>query len=518
MPYEIAILTLFLIASLAAIVVKKVHLPYTIALVAIGIVLGNMGLLHPPKLTKEVLYAFFLPGLIFEAAIHLDSRAMWRDIWSIVALVVPGVIVSTLVSAAVLVYVGMEFVEIPTVSWPIALLFGAAVAATDPVAVVSIFKELGAPRRLRMLLESESLLNDGTGIVIFGIVLAYIGHDVTSPQTVTMEFFRVVGLGALIGAVIGGGVAWMIRDLEDTMVVIAMTTITAYGSFVLADQAGVSGVIAAVTAGLITQHKVLEVTIYPSVRLSTEGFWEFMAFALNSLIFLLMGFAVKLEQLVAWWPMILLAYVAMMLARFVVVAGVWGVLFPTVLKFPFSWAVVMSWGGLRGALSMVLALSIPDTLPYKDVVVTMVFGVVVLSIFIQGLTMAPFARRLGVMGVKEELSDYEKARIEAMLSQSALDEIEALEKHHIASKTILEQIAGEYQQSKKAAEAEIEQSRPEIEALKSEESLRVKRRLVNLQKNRLLEAYQKGSISRDVFEKLNAEFDARLMEIDNMEA
>ena len=517
MPYEIVILTLFLIASLAAIWVRRIHLPYTVALVAIGLVLGNMGLLHPPRLTQEVLYAIFLPGLVFEAAIHLDSRAMMRDIWSITALVVPGVVLSTVVSAAMLVYAGQVFSQIPSVTWPIALLFGAAVAATDPVAVVSTFKQLGAPKRLRMLIESESLLNDGTGIVIFGIVMSFIAHKVHSPAEITIEFFKVAGLGALLGLLVGLLVAWVIEELDDAMVVISMTVIAAYGSFLLADRMEISGVIAAVATGLVLQNRVMSVSLFPSVRLSVEGFWEFMAFALNSLIFLLMGFAVHLELLISFWPIILLAYAAMMLARIVVVTGVWGVLYPTPLRFPFSWAVVMSWGGLRGALSMVLALSLPDSLPYKEVVVTMVFGVVLLTIFIQGLTVGPLARWLGIIGKKADIEAYERARVQAMLAQSVLDEIDYLQKHHIASKETLEEVAQEYQQLKADAEEAIQQNKPEKETLGTVESLRVKRHLINLQKARLLEAYRKGSISRDLYEKLNADLDARLIEIDNLQ-
>ncbi len=518
MPTEIVILILFLIASLAAIVVRKIHLPFTVALVAIGLILGNIGLLHPPQLTKEVLFAFFLPGLIFEAAIHLDSRAMMRDIWSIAALVVPGVVVSMLVSAAVLVYIGEVFERIPSVTWPIALLFGAAVAATDPVAVVSLLREFGAPKRLRLLLESESLLNDGTGIVVFGLVLAFINHHIESTSAIGIAFLKVAGLGALVGLLVGLTIAWMIEDLDDAMIVITMTVIAAYGSFILADSLGISGVIASVATGLILQNRVLAKTHYPSVRLSVEEFWEFMAFALNSLIFLLMGFAVKIEMLIAYWPMILLAYIAMVLARFVVVGGVWLVLYPTKLRFPASWGLIMAWGGLRGALSMVLALSLPQSLPYKELVVTMVFGVVVLSIFVQGLTVAPLAKMLGILGSKEKLIDYELARTQAMLIQTVLDEIESLQRHHIASKETLEKIAKEYEDLKSQIQQNLQQQKPQSELLITEESLRVQRYLINLQKNRLLEAYHKGSISHDVFEKLNAELDAKLLEIDNLES
>lgn len=519
MQNETIILTLFLIASLAAIVARKIHLPFTIALVAVGLILGNIGLLHPPKLTKEVLFAFFLPGLIFEAAIHLDSRAMLRDIWSITALVIPGVILSMLVSAAMLVYIGEVFPQIPSVNWPIALLFGAAVAATDPVAVISIFKEFGAPKRLRLLLESESLLNDGTGIVIFGLVLGFIEQTtMNSNSSIWLEFIRISGLGAFIGLFIGLAISWMIESLDDAMIVITMTVIAAYGSFIIADSLGVSGIIATVTTGLLIQDKVLATTKYPSVRLSVERFWEFTTFALNSLIFLLMGYAVKLTMLLSFWPMILLAYIAMTLARFVVIGGVWLILYPTKLHFPASWGIIMAWSGLRGALSMVLALSLPQSLPYKDIVVTMVFGVVILSIFVQGLTITPLAKMLGIISSKKELMAYELARMQAMLAQNALDEIEYLKHHHIASTETLEKIAQKYQEIKAQAQQNLQQNKPQSKLLTTEESLRVQRYLINLQKSRLLEAYHKGSISHEIFEKLNAELDAKLLEIDNMES
>ena len=220
-------------------------------------------------------------------------------------------------------------------------------------------------------------------------------------------------------------------------------------------------------------------------------------------------------MLTSFWPIVLTAYMAMVVARFLVVVGVWATLYPTKLRFPFSWSLVMGWGGLRGALSMVLALSLPDSLIYKDVVVTMVFGVVLLSIFIQGLTIAPLAKWLGILGKKVQLKEYELLRTQAMLAQTALDEIEDLQRHHIASKKTLEKIAKEYQELKDQLEQNLQQKAPQGDLLRTEEELRVKRHILNVQKARLLEAYHKGTISKDIYERLSAELDAKLLQIDN---
>ena len=518
MSYESVILILFVIASAVAVIAKKVNLPYTIALVAVGLGLGGLHLLHPPSLTQELLYTIFLPPLIFEAAIHLRASELWRDGWLITTLVIPGVIASTLLTAGVLVPVSTHFVELNAITWPVAILFGAAVAATDPVAVVSLFNKLGAPRRLRLLIESESLLNDGTSIVVFILALQYVTGHHSTIQGTTVEFFRVVGFGLLAGGIVGLITAAIMRHIDDAMITITLTTIAAYGSFLIADRLGVSGVMSTVAAGLVTGGRGLSQILFPSIRLATETFWEYIAFAMNSLIFLLMGFAVNLTLLWELFPIVILAYLSVLAARFFIVSGTWSIFYPTKYKFPYSWAVVMSWGGLRGALSMVLALSIPDSFALKELIVTLVFGVVLLSIFIQGLTMAPLLRLLGILSPVSQLKQYEQLKTEITLYQELIERLDKLHKRRFLSQQSLESLKDEYQKKIDALSSALDEIEVDKEALMKEEVLKTKRRMLMEESRALLEMYQSGTISLEVYKAVKHEFDSQLFELENMGA
>ncbi len=516
MSDESVILVLFVVASAVAMAARRTHLPYTIALMGVGLVLGAMHVLAPPHLTQEILYAIFLPGLIFEAAIHLRAADMFKDLWTITALVVPGVVLSTLLTAAVLIPVSHEFTQLAALGWPLAILFGAAVAATDPVSVVALFKQLGAPRRLRLLIESESLLNDGTSIVVFILALHFLQGTLSTPQAAAVDFFRIVGMGLLIGTLVGLVTAFVMRHMDDPMVTITLTTVAAYGSFLIADQLGVSGVMSTVAAGLVCGNRGFAGFLFPSIRVATETFWEYIAFALNSLIFLLMGFAIDLGMLWRLWPIVLIAYGSVVAARFVVVTGAWSLFRLTRLKFPFQWSIVMGWGGLRGALSMVLALSIPPGMAFRDLVVTLVFGVVLLSIFIQGLTMTPLTRLLGVIGTKTKVKDYEIAKTEAALARETLEELERLRSRRMLTDDSAAVLKEEFGRLLESATLKLDSLQPDRQALVQEEVLQFRRRVIMEQKAKLLEMYQSGAIGSDAYEELQKELDARLLELETL--
>lgn len=516
MNYESAILILFVIASIVAVVTRRLKLPYTVALMAVGLVLGSLHILNPPHLTQTLLYAIFLPPLIFEAAIHLKASDMQKDIFPIITLVLPGVILSTLVTAAVMIPVSVHFTQIDTITWPLGILFGAAVAATDPVAVVAIFKQLGIPRRLSMLIESESLLNDGTSIVVFILALHYLNGDLGSTQETVIDFFRIVGLGLLTGSIVGMVSAVMMRHLDDVMVTITLSTVAAYGSFLIADRLGVSGVMSTVAAGLIVGNKGFSESLFPSIRISTENFWEYIAFAMNSLIFLLMGFAINLKLLWELWPIVLIAYISVVVARFFVVNLTWSLFYPSKLRFPYRWSIVLAWGGLRGALSMVLVLSIPDSLGFKDVIVTLVFGVVLLSIFIQGLSMTPLMRLLGLVSPLTTLKEYELVKTKISLIEDTIDEISRLKKRRMLHAKSAQNLTQEFEKELEALNSRIDALEPDKSAMLDEEVLRTKRRILMEQKSTLFDMYQNGMISFDVYEELKEDVDAKLLEIENM--
>jgi CPA1 family monovalent cation:H+ antiporter len=515
MSYESAILILFVVASVVAVAARRINLPYTIALMAVGIGLGALHLLNAPHLTQQLLYDIFLPPLIFEAAIHLKAEEIRRDFWPIATLVVPGVILSTLATAAVMIPISQYVPHLHALNWAVGILFGAAVAATDPVAVVALFKRLGVPQRLRILVESESLLNDGTAIVIFMLAWSYVHGDLSTLSDASLEFFRVVGLGLIVGTIVGFLTAVAMQNLDDAMIVITLTTVAAYGSFLIAEHLDVSGVMSTVAAGLLVGQRGFANTLFPSIRLSTENFWEYIAFAMNSLIFLLMGLAIDLRMLWKLWPFVLLAYIAMLIARFVVVTGTWALFYPTSQRFPFSWALVLGWGGLRGALSMVLALSLPDSFAYKSLIVTLVFGVVLLALFIQGLSMAPVLRWLGLVSPLSEIREYEKLKTQITLLHNTMDRIDRLRKRNMISAKSAQALEDAFEKQIDTVLQKLQQATPDKEALLKEELLRTKRRLLMDQKNDLLELYRNGTIDYLTYESVKNELDGEIFALEN---
>jgi CPA1 family monovalent cation:H+ antiporter len=392
---DLTFVALFAIATAVAITARRVNVPYTVALVVVGLALGAARLLSPPHLTKELLYAVFLPGLLFEAAFHLEYRELRANAMAVTVLAVPGLIAALAVTAAILAPALRHAPGGEGFTAAQGAVFAAAVAATDPVAVVGLFKNLGAPKRLTLLVEAESLFNDGTAIVVFGIVLGMIGGS-WSFGLAAWEFVRVVGLGLGIGLASSFAASRVIRRLDDPMLEITLTTIAAYGSFALAETVGGSGVIATVAAGMVCGNYAAKSGMGEASRLAVQTFWEYVAFALNSLVFLLIGFEVPLASLVRSWPLILLAYAAVTAGRLVMIFAVTALLRPTRERLGWSWAGILTWGGLRGALSMVLVLALPQEFPNRELVVTMVFGVVILTILVQGTTMTALMRRLKV--------------------------------------------------------------------------------------------------------------------------
>ena len=390
---------LFSIASLVAIVARSARIPYTIALVVVGLGVGSIGILHAPHLTKELLFEVFLPGLIFEAAYNLNAhelRANWRTVAS---LAVPGVVAAIALTALLAVgafhLLGME----GALSWRDLLVFAALVAATDPIAVVSMFRQVGVSPRLTTLVEAESLFNDGTSIVVLSLVLAYVTGTAGGATFFVLKFAGVVGGGVLVGSTIAFLLAHVSKQLDDPMVEITLTVIAAYGSFIAAERLNLSGVIATVCAGLVLGTYGRAVAMAEQTRISVDAFWEYVAFAMNSIVFLLIGLEVRGSGLLHSAVPILVAFCAVVFARFGVVVAVTLLMQRTSERIPFAWAGLITWGGLRGALSMVLALALPADFPNRETLVNMTFGVVLLSLLLQGLTMPRVAARLSVASV-----------------------------------------------------------------------------------------------------------------------
>lgn len=387
---------LLCIATGVAIASERLGIPYMIALVVTGLAVGALHLMDLPRLTRDLLFAVFLPGLLFEAAYHLHPRELRESAFTIGILAVPGVVAAIAVTALLLVAASAWIGPPWAVSWSTALVFGGVVSATDPVAVTALFRQVAAPRRLAVLVESESLLNDGTSIVYLGLIVAYLAGREPTLAALGADFVRTTFGGAATGIAIAWVVMHVIRQIDDAAIEITLTTIAAYGSFVVAEHFRVSGVIATVAAGVLCgNHGRARAMSEPTQR-AVDSFWGWAAFVLNSAVFLLLGAEVSVPVLVNAWPAIVLAWLAVLVARAVVVFTTTGLLRRTGERMPFSWSTAMTWGGLRGALSLVLALALPAPLPGRSLIVTLTAGVVVVSLVAQGSSMRPLLRLLRI--------------------------------------------------------------------------------------------------------------------------
>ena len=391
---EHTFIALFSIATVVAIAVSRTRVPYTVALVVVGLAVGSFGIVDPPKLTKELLFALFLPGLIFEAAynIHVQElRESWR---TVTALAAPGVLAAIGLTGLVVAWLLRGSGLQPDFTWQQGLVFAALVSATDPIAVVSLFRKLGVPARLTTLVEAESLFNDGTSIVALTLILAFVGGGATSMAGLLLRFVIVVCGGAAIGGALAYLIVRVTKRVNDPMIEITLTTIAAYGSFVLAEDLHLSGVIATVVAGLMLGTATREKAFSTETRVTADAFWQYVAFALNSIVFLLIGFEVRPAALLGSAAIIAIAFIVVVLARLGVVVAVAAMVQRTPERLPGSWIVLVTWGGLRGALAMVLALALPADFPQRALLVDMTFGVVIVSLLLQGLTIPALTDRL----------------------------------------------------------------------------------------------------------------------------
>jgi CPA1 family monovalent cation:H+ antiporter len=390
------IIGLLIAAIFVALAARRLRLPYTVGLVLAGVALALSPLHTGIRLTHDLIFFLLLPPLLFEAALNIHWPALRRDLLLALALAVLGVFV-----AAATVTAGMVFV----LGWAVApaAVFGVLIAATDPVAVIALFKDLGIGGRLLLLVEAESLLNDGVAAVAFASVLAGIaGGEGVSAGGMARLFLVSAGGGLAIGLAAGLAAIGVAGRTSDQMVETALTAVAAYGSFYLAEHFHVSGVLATVAAGLVMGNLGLlrpEDTsqLSEAGRAAVGGLWAFAAFLANSLVFLLIGLAVadmKLARVGAGTVPVVVA---------LVLAGRALTVYPLCALFAWSrWAVpmrdqhVLWWGGLRGALALALALALPLDLPRRDDILVATFAVVVFSVVVQGLTMRPWMRAVGI--------------------------------------------------------------------------------------------------------------------------
>jgi CPA1 family monovalent cation:H+ antiporter len=457
----------------------------------------------------------FLPGLLFEAAFHLEFSQFWRNRTAILSLAIPGVAAATALTALILTPVADAIYFVQNFTWRHALVFGALISATDPIAVVAVLRNIGAPKRLAVLLEGESLFNDGTAIVFFTLSLSLAAGAPIAAGRLGFDFLTIVGFGALIGTAVGLGVSQVIKQVDDPMIEITLTSIAAYGSFVTAEHFQCSGVIATVAAGMFCGNYAVRTGMSASTRVAVETFWQYLAFALNSMVFLLIGFEVQIASLFASWRAIIVAYIIVTVGRGIIIFVVSSLLSRTRERIPRSWSMMLTWGGLRGGLPMVLVLSLPRDFSHRDLLVTMTFGVVLLSLLLQGMTISPLLRWLGIVKGREERQEYEFARGKLQAANAALAELDNMPPGFFADKQTQSALRTEYESIREKQIQRIKDLQLDPQQLHAEKLQWGHRHLLLKEKNYAINAFHQGVLSQDVYEKLLADIDARLLQIES---
>ncbi|NNF66639.1 MAG: cyclic nucleotide-binding domain-containing protein [Gammaproteobacteria bacterium] len=430
MPISEAVLIimgLLTVAMLAAGLCKNLPIPYTVFLVIIGMALGALARSMPQgdmllefQLTPEIVLFLFLPALLFESAFNLNARQLLKDIGPILTLAIPALLISTAI-------IGVGLWLVLGLQLPLALLFGALISATDPVAVIALFKELGAPERLTILVEGESLFNDATAIVVFNIILgiAVSGSFAFADAGLALvEFLRVFIGGILVGALMGFAISEIFhRFFTGLPAFVIMSVVVAYSSFTIAEHTlHVSGVMAVVAAAIALGALWVSRISQADTHVVKES-WEVIALVSNSLLFLLVGLSVNVESLWERKFAIMIAVIFLLLARATTIYT----LVPATIRFfklphvSTGERHIMWWGGLKGGLAIAIVLSIPEDLPGRDLLLDMTLGAVMFSLLVNAPTIRPLIQKFGIDKLTEdELSELKTGMVHASEKSSAI--------------------------------------------------------------------------------------------------
>ena len=504
---ESIVVVLVLVTTLVAIGARRLRLPYTVSLVVMGLLIAIPTSLEL-EATPDLILAIFVPPLVFEAAFHLDLEQLRENLVPILFLAVPGVLLTTTMVG------GMTALG-SGVAIGTAAVFGALIAATDPVAVVSLFRALGVPRKLALTMEGESLFNDGTAIVIFHIALAAVLTGVFDPLTGLYDFFRVSLGGIGVGLVLGWIAAQLVARLHDRLVVTSLTTILAFGSYLAAEQLHVSGVLSVVVAGLLVGNVGMAGTA-PSTKLMILNLWEYLAFLANSVVFLLIGLNTDLTLLWENLGAIVVAVVAVVGSRAILVYSFsWlARLWRKQGYFPPSWRHVLFWGGLRGAISLALALSLPVAMPGRRELQAMAFGVVLFTLLAQGTTIRFLLERLGLTERSPQWVARERRLGRLFATRAGLRRLEQLHREGLIPDEMWVGLKKGYDHDRKQIQQEMNELFRKYADLEGEMLFQARRDALQAERGALWDARQRHLLSDPVYEDLSTEIDYRLAALD----
>lgn len=536
----LAIFTMLGISSLAIFWAKRVKLPHTVFLVVIGLVLGLIaqfpafGFFSEFTLTPELLFYLLLPTLIFESAYNINVRRMVEDTKIILILSVIGLLVSTVVIGGALYYI-LAFLGM-SVPFIVTLLFGALISATDPVAVLALFKEYGAPRRLSLIFEGESLFNDATAVALFLVLLevaqfGYHGFDTIFEGVVTFTSMMIGGV--LFGILIGGIFTKLVGlARENEIASITLTIVLAHITFILAEvlshhlhfgnlHFAISPIIATTVAALLMGNYGRS-KIHPRAEEFVENLWGQLAFMANSLIFILIGVlfvnvpTLSLSMIAVVLITILLVAIARAISIYPVV-GLFNLATHKETKIPMAWQHLLSWGSLRGALAVTMVLLIPNDLSFagwnlemspKDFLLSLTVGCIFATLFIKATTIQTFMRRLKLDALTE-IEKVEAQEARALIHHEVQNRITHYSERGYIDPTVASELCTEHTIKYNAACKDLEASNTK------ELSLRVLRMYaIGIEKKHLKELYHHNEVNESVYRRLTGKLQLQLEAIE----
>ncbi len=506
-----------LCAVIVSLLGKRFKFPYTVGLVVMGLIVGFIrqhgGLFQGEghfELTDEVILLVFLPPLLFEGAMNLDWRKLWTHRFVILLLAFVGTAGSILlIAAASRLVIGWD--------WQIALLFGVVISPTDPVSVLAIFREQGVTKGLAVLVEGESLFNDGLSVVLYLVLLSGIslGWEMIEPGAVLLTIGQMVLGGALVGSILGVAGNRILERIEDHLIEVLVSIVLAYGSYLLAERLHCSGVIAVVFAGLLFGNVGRATAMSPTTLMTVNTSWEIFAFLANSLVFLAMGFVVELDQLFENATTILLLFFAMLGSRSLLTYGLAGLDHRLRRPYPAKWLHVINWGGLKGTIPVALALglsSVPSLVEVVTPIQTLTFGVVLLSLLFQGLTIKPLLQRLGLNSGSGAWPRVETCQARILSIEAALSELSEIEEKRSWPQERCEKLRTELEHAAAAADRSLSEILKEHPELSEERDREVYRQLLVRQRGALEKAHRRGLLGEEVLIESRAAIDALLAE------
>jgi Na+/H+ antiporter len=515
---ELLLLMLMLAVGGLSVLAGVVRVPYPIVLVLGGLVLGFVPGVPPAELPPDLVLVLFLPPLLFQEAFSFSPRELRANARPIALLAVGLVLATTTAVAAV------AHALVPGLPWAAAFALGAIVSPTDPLAATAILRRLGVPRRMVTVLEGESLVNDATALVAYRLAVAAVVAGSFSLWEAGLRFV----VGAVGGVAIGLAVGWLIaealRRIEDPMVKIVLSVVTGYAAYLPADRLGLSGVLAAVAAGLYVGWRAPELAS-PATRLLGISFWEVLVYLLNAVLFVLVGLQLQpiLSQLSGSSVAVLVGQPALVSAVVIAVRDGWGFtvtyLIRTLDRRPAQRArragarerLVAGWSGMRGAVSLAAALALPLTtgagqaFPQRNLIIFMTFGVILATLVLQGLTLPWLIRRLGLQRDGSEEQEELRGRLRA--TDAALARLEVLADEEWTRDDTVERMTGLYDYRRRRLKARAGKIEDDGYEDRSVAYQRLVRELLEAQRREIVLLRNQGEISNEVMGRIEHELD-----------